>query len=66
MYRSKPKQLKLYKRFIDDVIMIWQGEKNELEDLILNLDSNNKNIKLTWNISEEEIQFLDLNIKQEN
>lgn len=30
IYQSRPKQLKMYKRYIDDVILIWNGDEESL------------------------------------
>lgn len=65
LYNKKPQQLLLFKRFIDDIIVIWAGDRESLKDFGFDLNTNNKNIKLTWEISDEKIQFLDLEISKE-
>lgn len=62
LYNNKPQQLLLFKRFIDDIIVIWAGDRESLMDFCFNLNTNNKNIRLTWEINDEKIHFLDLEI----
>ena len=52
--------LKLYKRFIDDIIAIWCGPKGTLLEFLNALNSKTDRIKLTYCISESSISFLDL------
>lgn len=40
VYKSRSNQLKLHKRFIDDII--WQGDTDTLEEFTTNLDRNDK------------------------
>ena len=65
LYNRKPQQLLLYRRFIDDILIIWDGDKESLIDFGFYLNSNDKNIKLTWELSDEKINFLDLEITKE-
>lgn len=66
IYRKPPKELSLYKRYIDDIIILWCGEKDTLSQYLEELNQNDRNIHLSWNISEEEVTYLDLVIRQEN
>lgn len=66
VYKNRPQQLLLFKRFIDDIIVIWAGDKESLMDFGFNLNLNNKNINLSWEINDEKIQFLDLEILKED
>lgn len=65
LYKQFPHQLILYKRYIDDIIIIWSGDRDSLTDFCFRLNTNTKNIKLTWEISTDKINFLDLLIKKE-
>ena len=51
--------LELYRRFIDDIFFVWNGNLLELNSFLdrLNLAPT---IKLTWNISKEKAIFLDM------
>lgn len=53
----------LYKRFIDDLIIVWEGEKKDVEFLLIIINQNDRNISLTWEIDEQKIHFLDLEIR---
>uniref|UniRef100_A0A8C5M9D4 Reverse transcriptase domain-containing protein n=1 Tax=Leptobrachium leishanense TaxID=445787 RepID=A0A8C5M9D4_9ANUR len=54
--------LVLYKRYIDDILIIWKGERSELERFLGHLNHNDIGIKLDTNISTVQVNFLDLDI----
>lgn len=62
VYYNTPVELTFYKRYIDDVFIVWNGKKDMLEAFLTKLNDNDKNIKLVWNISDQQVIFLDLNI----
>lgn len=62
---NSPYQLRLYNRFIDDLIIFWDGKEQELNTL-MGMNKNNKNISLSWELSHMKIHFLDLEITNEN
>jgi hypothetical protein len=48
-------------RFLDDVFMIWLHGEEELNNFQLSkLNSFHENIEFTWEISRQEIAFLDV------
>lgn len=53
----------MYRRFIDDCILIWKGDEESLIQLFGKLNDNQKNIKLTYEISDNIVHFLDLEIQ---
>lgn len=65
IYIDPPVELMLYKRYIDDLIIVWNGSKKSLEEFLLKLDDNDKNIQLVWKIDEKSVDFLDLSINLE-
>ena len=54
-----PKQPKLWLIFIDDIIMIWQVGRLELEEFLEALNNHHQKIKFTDTIDQNEIPFLD-------
>ena len=54
-----PKQPKTWLRFIDDIFMIWQHGRMELDKFLNALDNHHNKIKFTHNIDQNEIPFLD-------
>jgi len=52
--------LRLYKRFIDDIFVIWCGPKGTLLEFLDALNSKTDRIKLNYRISESSVSFLDL------
>ena len=49
----------LCKRFIDDVISVWDTSRNEIEEFLLKANNFHPTIKFTAEISETETTFLD-------
>lgn len=66
VYKYKPIELILYKRYIDDIIIIWKGTKEKPIIFLDGLNRNYRNIELTWDINEITISYLDLDIMQAN
>ena len=54
-----PKKPKIWLRFIDDIIMIWQFGRLELEEFLKALNNHHQKIKFTHTIDQNEISFLD-------
>ena len=57
-----PKQPKIWLRFIDDIIMIWQFGRLELEEFLEALNNHHQKIKFTYTIDQNEIPFLDTTV----
>ncbi|KAM9325013.1 DNA replication ATP-dependent helicase/nuclease DNA2 [Gastrophryne carolinensis] len=57
--------LKLWRRYIDDVIVIWDGPRVSLEEFFNSVNSNDYNLEFTADISDLKIHFLDLEIRRE-
>ena len=53
-----------WKRFIDDVISVWDTSRNEIEEFLLKANNFHPTIKFTAEISETETTFLDIQIQQ--
>lgn len=51
-----------YKRFIDDIFLIWIHSLQTLNEFVDYLNSAHKTIKFTSEISEKEISFLDTTV----
>lgn len=52
--------IRLYKRFIDDLLIIWSGNMESLMRLLESMNNNDRSIKLTWDISRDRIHFLEI------
>ena len=64
---SQLEKIKLWKRFIDDVLMIFEGSKEECEHFVNWLNSMYPGvIKFKYEFSTEMVEFLDLKIILEN
>ena len=53
-------------RYIDDIFMIWDYGSSDLDTFIDYLNSCNDNIKFSSEISETELNFLDVTVKVKN
>ncbi|XP_063800256.1 mucin-5AC-like [Pseudophryne corroboree] len=52
--------LVLWRRYIDDILFVWNGDLKDLDLFIEGLNNNPFNIRLTTTISQKEIMYLDL------
>ena len=50
----------VWRRFLDDVFMIWLHGGDELSNSLARLNSFHENIRFTWEIGLREIAFLDV------
>ena len=50
----------LYKRFIDDMFVIWDGSRENLLEFLSAINTKDERIKITFEISDSKISFLDL------
>ena len=51
-----------WKRFIDDVISVWDTSRNAIEEFLLKANNFHPTIKFTAEISETETTFLDTEV----
>ena len=51
-----------WKRFIDDIFIIWTGTPEEFEQFMIYLNQIHQTIKFTHEISEKELTFLDITL----
>lgn len=54
--------IKLFFRFLDDIFFVWLGSRDQLKNLETFLNNIIPGIKITFNISEVDINFLDTTI----
>ena len=59
---SSPLKPSYYRRFIDDIFMIWPHSLNELDKFISHMNTANPSIQFTHEKSQEEITFLDVTV----
>eukprot|EP00745_Piridium_sociabile_P005366 TRINITY_DN13285_c0_g1_i1.p1 TRINITY_DN13285_c0_g1~~TRINITY_DN13285_c0_g1_i1.p1 ORF type:complete len:744 (-),score=124.94 TRINITY_DN13285_c0_g1_i1:151-2382(-) len=55
-----------WRRFIDDIIMLWTGTEEELEQFTEYINGFHRSIKFTMQSSSESISFLDITISLRN
>lgn len=66
LYQNKSSQLVMFKRFINDVIVLWAGDEDNLIQFCQYLNNNEKYIALSWKIYDKKINSLDLEISCED
>ncbi len=58
----------LYKRFLDDVFLLWHGCRHRLGDFMAKLNRRHPSIKLTWSSTandlpaQQQVDFMDLTV----
>jgi hypothetical protein len=52
----------LYRRLIDDLFIIWRGDRAQLDAYLDSMNRMHKNIRITWTVSRTSVAFLDLEI----
>ena len=65
VYTYKLKPL-IWKRYIDDIFMIWQYGADELKNFVKHLNSQHETIKFTEESSTQTINFLDISVTLNN
>ena len=56
------KHIHTWKRFIDDIFIIWTGTTEEFEQFMIHLNQIHPTIKFTHEVSENELTFLDITL----
>jgi hypothetical protein len=56
----------LYKRFIDDILIIFTGTTQQMEELMTYANNMHKDIKFTFNTSNDKIDFMDITLQVNN
>ena len=52
----------VFKRYIDDIFVIWEHGQDALDNFLQSLNSIHPTIKFTWEIDTRQITFLDVDI----
>ncbi|CAN7976819.1 unnamed protein product, partial [Ixodes persulcatus] len=60
---DRPIQPYFYRRYIDDIFMIWTGTEDELNTFISEYNSVHSSIRFTHNVSQQAISFLDVTVE---
>ena len=64
--KKNPIEPCVWKRFIQDLFLIWNGREENLEKFSWELDGFNPNIRFTCEESKEKVNFLDAVVKIKN
>ena len=54
----------VFKRFIDDIFMVWTGNEQDLGHYLTSLNKRNPAIQFTWEFSSSSIPFMDIQISK--
>lgn len=52
--------MSVWKRYIDDIVFLWNGSREECDRFIALLNNNNINIRLTASLLATQVEFLNL------
>ncbi|CAH2284021.1 Hypothetical predicted protein, partial [Pelobates cultripes] len=55
-------RLALYRRFIDDILIVWKGGWDEVEDFMAHINDNQWGLSFTYKKHKSTIEFLDLTL----
>ncbi|XP_043910918.1 uncharacterized protein LOC122788062 [Protopterus annectens] len=55
-----------YRRFVDDLFILWKGNNTELSEFIVYLNETSQFVKFTLNYSDKVISFLDVCIEKDD
>lgn len=59
---APPPQLRLYRRLIDDLFIVWVGSRASLEAHLVAINNLHRRIRVTWTVSDRTADFLDLHL----
>ena len=62
LINQAPESIHTWKRFIDDIFIIWTGTNAEFEKFMSNINQIHPTIKFTYEISDTELTFLDVTL----
>ena len=63
---NRNKKINTWIRYVDDILILWEGSTEEFKNFTDEINKINKEIKFQEEIGGSEINFLDLNIKINN
>ena len=56
----------VYKRYLDDIFMIWPHSINDLDEFVSKFNNFHETIELTAEFSDSKINFLDVTVQRNN
>ncbi|MEE6515432.1 hypothetical protein FKM82_024185 [Ascaphus truei] len=56
------KNIIFYRRFIDDLFMIWEGDAELLREFVDHLNTNQLHLQFTFSFNPDTIEYLDLKL----
>ncbi|XP_073425439.1 uncharacterized protein [Dendrobates tinctorius] len=59
-------RIPLWVRYIDDIFLVWQGNEVQLSNFMERINSNDRNIHLTYQYDMTKVSFLDVNVWRDN
>lgn len=66
IFSIRRKNLKLYHRYIDDIVIVWRGTEGELQAFFDEINCNAYGISFSGSWNKRSINYLDLQIYKEN
>ncbi|XP_068671375.1 uncharacterized protein [Montipora capricornis] len=56
----------MWLRYIDDIFMVWTGSEEELREFLTYINEAHATIKFTWTWSRDQVNYLDVQIRNSN
>ncbi|XP_063044279.1 uncharacterized protein LOC134438605 [Engraulis encrasicolus] len=54
-----------WKRYLDDIFFIWDGDENQLQEFHTYMGENNQHLKFTMSVDKTKMNFLDILVMRE-
>lgn len=66
VFSTTRRNLKLYRRYIDDIVIVWRGTEEELQVFFDKINCNTYGISFSGSWNKQSINYLDLQIYKNN
>ena len=66
IYSVERKNLRLYRRYIDDTIIVWRGSEEELQSFFDEINQNAYGMTFSGSWNKQSIDYLDLQLFRNN
>lgn len=62
IFRHPKKELKMFKRYINDIFILWEGTEETLKEFLNSINVNKYDITFSGSYNSKLVNFLDLEI----
>lgn len=65
IYKDRSPHLSFWARYIDDILLLWDGSTSQLDDFFSLVNTNDRGIRFVYEMSQEKFNVLDLTISKD-